>query len=239
VSAQMPATAPADPTSVAASRAGAGGISAAAGSPKPAKRMTAQMSGEDTRAKIIAAVVETLHAEGIVGTSARAIARRGDFNQALIFYHFGSVEGLLAAAAISEGERRAAVYADRFGQISTLGELVSVAREVHENEQRGGIVNVLTQMLAGSASSPGLRSAIFDGIQPWLELVEQAVGRVVGTSSVGSLVSMHDVAFAISSLFLGFELMTAADPEGVKATALFDSIERVASVVETLLQATR
>ena len=197
------------------------------------------MSGEETRSKIIAAAVDTLNHEGIVGTSARAIARRGEFNQALIFYHFGSVEGLLAAAAMSEGKRRAGIYADRFGKITTLAELVSVAREVHENEQREGSVNVLTQMLAGSSSSPGLRAAIFDGIRPWLALVEDAVARVVGDSSVGTLVSMHDAAFAISSLFLGFELMTAADPDGVKASVLFDSIERVASVVEVLLHSTR
>jgi AcrR family transcriptional regulator len=51
----------------------------------------------DTRQRIIDAAVETVRREGIVGTSARAIARTGGFNQALIFYHCGSVNDVLLA----------------------------------------------------------------------------------------------------------------------------------------------
>ena len=42
------------------------------------KRRTS--SGDETRARIVEAALATLKAEGIVGTSARAIARQGDFN---------------------------------------------------------------------------------------------------------------------------------------------------------------
>lgn len=53
----------------------------------------------DTRERIVEAALRTLKPDGIVGTSARSIAGSGGFNQALIFYHFGSVrEALLAAA---------------------------------------------------------------------------------------------------------------------------------------------
>ena len=208
---------------------------AAARVAKPARRMTAQMSGEETRARIIAAAITTLNAAGIVGTSARAIARQGDFNQALIFYHFGSVDGLLAAAALSEGARRAGVYTDRFGQITSLGELVSVAREVHIQEQAEGSVNVLTQLLAGSSSSPIVRQAIVDGMRPWMVLVEEAVARVVGDAPLGQLLPMHDVAFAIASLFLGFELMTSTDPQGTRASSLLDGIGHTVELLEKLL----
>ena len=115
-------------------------------------RKTAAASGEETRGRIIAAAVETLNAVGIVGASARTIARTGDFNQALIFYHFGSVEGLLVAAAKTEGVARSARYAEKFGQVSTIAELVTIARSVHQQEQSDGAVNVLSQLLAGSMS---------------------------------------------------------------------------------------
>ena len=197
--------------------------------------MTALLSGEETRAKIIAAAAKTLREEGIVGMSARSVARNGGFNQALIFYHFGSVDGLVAATALSEGGRRSSVYAERCGKISTLKELVTVAREVHDEEQKQGSVNILTQMLAGSSASPILRQAIVDGMQPWMTLVEQAVTRVIGDSPLASLVPMTDAAFAISSLFLGFELMTGADPDGARANGLLDSIEKFATAIETLL----
>ena len=63
-------------------------------------------SGEETKARILAATLETLTEEGIVGTSARAIARTGDFNQALIFYHFGSVDDAIVAAVGQMSDRR-------------------------------------------------------------------------------------------------------------------------------------
>ena len=40
----------------------------------------------------------------MAGVSARAIARHGDLNQALVFYHFGSVDGLLQAVARTDAE---------------------------------------------------------------------------------------------------------------------------------------
>jgi AcrR family transcriptional regulator len=204
-------------------------------SPVRQSRPTSQATGEETRVKIIDAAIEALNLQGITGASARAIARVGNFNQALIFYHFGSVEGLLVAAARTEGQARAARYAERFAEVRTLSELVTIARAVHEVEQAAGSVNVLTQMLAGAASSPMLRAGVFDAMTPWLELVEQAIERVIGDSGLGPLVPIADIAFAVASLFIGLELMTALDQSGERATSLFDSIEKLSKLFSMLL----
>ncbi len=198
-------------------------------------RPTSQASGEETRVKIIAAAIETLNVEGITGASARAIARTGNFNQALIFYHFGSVEGLLVAAAKAEGEVRAERYAERFAEVRSLSELATIARAVHEVEQAAGSVNVLTQMLAGAASSPMLRTGVYEAMMPWLALVEEAIARVVTDSGLPSLVPISDMAFAVASLFIGLELMTALDESGERANSLFDSIEKFAGLFSLLV----
>jgi AcrR family transcriptional regulator len=96
--------------------------------------------------------METVKVEGITGASARAIARVGSFNQALIFYHFGSIEGLLVTVAKVEGEQRALRYKGAFETVTNLKELISVARAVHVEEQAQGTINLLTQLLAGAAS---------------------------------------------------------------------------------------
>lgn len=202
---------------------------------RPGTRQTSQASGEETRVKIIAAAIETLNVEGITGASARAIARTGNFNQALVFYHFGSVEGLLVAAAKAEGEVRAARYAERFAEVRSLSELATIARGVHEIEQAAGSVNVLTQMLAGAASSPILRTGVYEAMMPWLALVEEAIARVVNDSGLPSLVPIGDMAFAVASLFIGLELMTALDESGERATSLFDSIEKLAGLFSMLV----
>ena len=199
---------------------------------------TSQVTGEETRLKIINAAIETLNTEGIVGASARAIARAGDFNQALIFYHFGSVEGLLIAAAKAEGMARSKRNASRFAEVQSIEALVRVAREVHTQEQAEGSVNVLTQMLAGATNQPALREGLYQAMTPWLELVEQALGRVLGESSIRSIMPLNDLAYAVASLFIGLELMTTLDPSGERPNRLFGSIEQFAGLFEMLLRAT-
>ena len=66
----------------------------------PSSRLVAEAGGRSaaTKQALVAAAIETLRAEGFAGASARAIAGRAGCNQALIFYHFGSVVTLLLAA---------------------------------------------------------------------------------------------------------------------------------------------
>ncbi len=68
------------------------------------ERRTSSRTGQDTRDRIIDAALRTVRDEGLVRTSVRQIARTGGFNQALVFYHFGSVEELLLAALERSGE---------------------------------------------------------------------------------------------------------------------------------------
>lgn len=196
---------------------------------------SAQASGEETRQRIIDAAIATLRTEGMNGASARAIARHGGFNQALIFYHFGSVDGLLMAAAAREGERRAVRYEERFAAVRSLPEIVTVARQAHEEEQRDGSVMVLAQLLAGAASSPGLRHGIRDGVLVWMRLVEDAIARVLAGSSVSVLMPASDLAFAVSSMFVGIELMTGLEFEEHRAAALFDGMDKVAALLEAMV----
>ena len=64
----------------------------------------------DTKQRVVAAALETLREEGFAGTTTRAIARRGGFNQALVFYYFGSMDALLLAALDSTNEQRLEAY---------------------------------------------------------------------------------------------------------------------------------
>lgn len=192
--------------------------------------------GDATRQRIIAAALECLRTNGVGGTSARAIARIGDFNQALIFYHFGSVTELLVAASTSESERRAERYAARLADVRTLPELVAVARALHDEETQEGSVAVLTQMMAAAAHSDELRRAVLDGFGPWMQLVEGAIERVVAATPYTGLVPSGDLAFAISSLFLGVELVASLDPERAVEQRLFGTIEALTNIVTLLLQ---
>src|SRR5467141_21980 len=86
---------------------------------------------EPTRGRIVEAAIETLKSEGYGGASARAIARTGRFNQALIFYHFGTLKDLLLAALDETSDRRMRAYAKAVEGVRTLPDLFEVAARIY------------------------------------------------------------------------------------------------------------
>ena len=166
----------------------------------------------------------------------RAIARHGDLNQALVFYHFGSVDGLLQEVARVDASRRAQLYTDQLGEVTTLAELVAVGRRIHDVEFAEGSSAVLAQLLAGSASSPELGVAIHDGMRSWTAMIEDALGRVLSATQLAGAVPLGDVAYAIASLFLGLELMGGVDGDEARVASLFSSLDGVSHLVDALLR---
>ncbi|HZA76021.1 MAG TPA: TetR/AcrR family transcriptional regulator [Acidimicrobiales bacterium] len=192
-------------------------------------------TSDDTRARIVGAALQALRDDGIAAISARSIARHGGFNQALIFYHFGSVEGLLVAVARRESERRSALYAEALREVTSLPELVAVARRLHDEEFAAGSVAALTQVLAGAVGSDELARGIWDALEPWTTLVRETIGRLLADTPYGEALSLDDLTTAVTALFLGIELLTGLDPNGRDGT-LFPTMESVAALVDALLR---
>ncbi len=192
-------------------------------------------AGHVTKGRIVEAAVATIREEGVVGTSARAIARSGGFNQALIFYHFGSVHEVLLTAVERISEQRMARYQERLASVRTLGELIAVGAECHREDVEEGNIRVLSQMLAGASSSPELASKLRGFFDPWVELVEQAVGRVLAGTPYEGAVPVHDVAMGVVALFMGIELLSQVYDTQPSASALFQTMSQLGSLLEGLL----
>jgi AcrR family transcriptional regulator len=198
-------------------------------------------SGDETRQRIVEATLATLRTEGIVGASARAIAREGDFNQALIFYHFGSVDDAIVAAVEELSGRRMARHRIRLGVVTTLTELLAAAREIFEEDSRTGEITVLAQAFAGGNRDPHLGPALYSVIEPWNGLVAEVVDRVIDNTPLGQSpfaagLPRKEIAFAISSLFLGIELISDLDPERVDAERVFTAISALAQMLDSMLR---
>ena len=185
-----------------------------------------------TKQRIMDAALETLKTNGIVGTSARAIASAGDFNQALIFYHFGSVNRLLIEAAVESSARQVAKYRAAAGNSSSLIDLVDIARRLHTEDQQSGSVTVVTQLMAAAAGDSELRQAVLSSFQGWIDLVEEALARGLAGSPLESVTPKHQAAYAIAALFLGIELMERLDPEQSEADAVFSALASLAVLFE-------
>ena len=192
-------------------------------------------SGDETKARIIAATLETLKAEGIVGTSARAIARTGDFNQALIFYHFGSVDDAIIAAVGQMSARRIDNHSQKLAEATSLPELIRVARDLHHDDTATDNMTVLAQAFAGAAGDAEMGPKLYAELEPWSQMVGETIKRVVGDAPGAGSVPTEQIANAISAMFLGIELLDDLDPSRDHATSLFDSLEALAELLDDLL----
>jgi AcrR family transcriptional regulator len=192
-------------------------------------------AGDETRARIVEAALHTIREQGVVGTSARAIARAGGFNQALIFYHFGSVQQVLLAAVERISDQRMSRYQERLSGVRTLGELITVGAECHREDIDDGNIRVLSQMLAAASSSPELATQLRGFFDPWVELVEAAVTRVVAGTAYDGAVPVHDVAMGVVALFMGIELLSQLYDTQPSAAALFQTMGQLAGLLEGLL----
>jgi AcrR family transcriptional regulator len=186
----------------------------------------------DTRTKLMDAALRVLGDRGVAAASARVIATEAGVNQALVFYHFGTVTELLAAACGHGTEARVAAYRERFAAVGSLPELLAVGRQLHEQERRLGNVAVLGQALAGAQGDPALRPAVADALARWVAELDTVLARLLADSPLAGIAGSTGIARAVAAAFIGLELY-----EGVDAAAAddaFAALERLAVLAEVV-----
>ncbi|MEU5901258.1 MULTISPECIES: TetR/AcrR family transcriptional regulator [Streptomyces] len=189
----------------------------------------------ETRTKLLEGALRTLTEQGIAKTSARNIAATAGVNQALVFYHFGSVDELLAAACRHGTEQRVSRYRERLSGIDSLSGLLAFGREMHEEEREAGHVAVLGQLLAGSQTQPTLAAATAAGLALWIEEIEKVLTRVLSASPLGEFVDAVGLARAVGASFVGMELYEGVDAAGAeRALDSLESLSLLVSAVEDL-----
>lgn len=188
-----------------------------------------------TKLKIAEAAMATLKTRGFAGTSAREIASTGGFNQALIFYHFGSVQMALLAALDLVSTRRMDAYSPAFEQARTIPELVALARDIYVEDLQNGYVTMLGEMVAGGVADAELGGAVAARLQPWIDMVESKLRELVSGSPFESMLAPDDVAFAIVALYLGVDMLSHLEGDHTRAESLLALGERFAPLLGALL----
>jgi len=192
-------------------------------------------SAQDTRHQIAEAALEALRTIGFAGATSRAIARIGGFNQALIFYHYGSLENLLLAALDLTSEERMARYREAVDGASTLEDLMQVARRIYREDSESGHVAVISQLVAGSIARPELAKGVVERVDPWVDFCEHAIRKAIAGSPVEDALPVRELAYGAVSFYLGANLLTHLG--GATSTeALFERAEALAPAIAALLR---
>jgi AcrR family transcriptional regulator len=194
-------------------------------------KQSARSSGEATRERIVAAALKTLKDKGFAGATSRAIARTGDFNQALIYYHFGSVDDLLLAALDKTSAERLERYRAEVDKAETPEQLAEVAARVYKEDRDRGHMTVVSQMIAGSVARPELAPEMLARMEPWIELCEEALGKAFSSLPVAQVVPLRELAYALTTFYLGLNLLTHLDEDRERTEALVARLQGLAPLL--------
>ncbi|CAN5820372.1 TetR family transcriptional regulator [soil metagenome] len=174
-----------------------------------------------TKQRIVDAAFSTLKEEGFAGTSARAIARRGGFNQALIFYHFGTLNDLLLATLDKTSADRMSRYRDSIGKAKSVDDKIQTATRLYREDLVSGHITVISEMVAGSLARPDLGPEVVARMEPWIAFTEGVISDLLTGAVFESAVNPRTLAFAVVALYLGVDLLSHLDQDKSRAEALF------------------
>ena len=189
----------------------------------------------DTKQRVVAAALETLREDGFTAATSRAVAARGGFNQALVFYYFGSMDALLLAALDSTNEQRLEAYRSALADARTLGDVLDIATRLYREDRDSGHVDVVSQMIAGSVARPELAPQMLERMQPWIDLSEEVLARVLADTPVADAVSVQELAYAVVTFYLGANLLTHLEPDRGRTDALVARLAQLEPLLTALL----
>ena len=185
--------------------------------------------------RLVEAALATIRSRGFPGTTARAIARTGKLNQALIFYHFGSLDRLLLAALDLTSAQRLARYQSALSTTTSLTEVVDVMSRLYAEDIEVGHIAAVQEMVAGGSSVPSLRSSVVARMEPWVQFADDVITRLLKGTFLESVLPTKDFAYAAVALYFGIETLTHLDGNRMRAEALFDTAKQLAPIADAVL----
>jgi len=164
----------------------------------------------EARLNLVEAAITVLARDGFAHTSARAVAAEAGGTNGSIFYHFGSMDGLLAATASELSQRRmgrvkAALGGDNAASQwpDRLGETIRAEAESPE-----GVAVV--ELLVGARTSPGLGQPIRQALDESTQFTAAELVRIMGDSPSAQLIPVELLAEVATATFFGLELFIQA-----------------------------
>jgi AcrR family transcriptional regulator len=188
--------------------------------------------GDDTRERILQAALTALKTRGFAGSTNRTIAGIGTFNPALTFYYFGSVHDLLLAALEEASRERLERYEQAAREAGSATELLSLMRRIYADDVESGFIRVASEMVAGAVANPELGPRVVALMQPWIDLAEESIARVLAGTPFQALADPADLASAAVMFYLGANLFTQLVPERPGVEPLLDAAERASTLFD-------
>lgn len=191
----------------------------------------------DTRERLIRGAFESLRTRGYASSSSRAIGSIAGVNPALVFYYFESVDDLLMAALAESNAERLSRYRSSVEEARSPSELVATLATIYRDDVSSGHIAVVSELVAASVSNPELAARVTALMDPWVELAEGSVERMLSSSPLRDVASARTIALVAVVFYLGANLLTQLLPERSDVDALLEDAARLAPLLDKLVLA--
>lgn len=165
----------------------------------------------EARAALIEAAIQVLAREGFTRTSARAVAAEAGGTNGLIFYHFGSMDGLLAATAAELCRRRVIRVKEALGGDEAAVRWPERLADTIRAEATSPEGIAVVELLVAARTTPGLTEPIVTAIDESIHFAAGELETILADSPWGPLLPVDLVAELATAAFFGLELFTQAD----------------------------
>jgi AcrR family transcriptional regulator len=181
--------------------------------------------GAATRQKIEIAAVELVAERGWDAATTRAVAERAGVNQALIHYHFDSIDTLLRSAVVTALESEMAAATQPFAGGTLASGLVGAVEAVERFDPQSPSAILLAEAMVRAMRDPQLAEAIVGGLQAFRHLVAARVRLAASAGEVSADVSPDAAGTLVAAVLDGLLFHRIVDPS-----------TDVASIRDVLLQ---
>lgn len=125
-------------------------------------------------------------------------------------------------------------YAAQARAARSAGELLELMRRIYRDDVESGFIRIASEMVAGGVANPELGPRIVELMQPWVDLAEESIGRVVEGTPLEGLADPGEFASAAVIVYLGANLFTQLVPERDAVEPLLQVAERGAAIADGL-----
>jgi hypothetical protein len=147
------------------------------------------------------------------------------------------MDALLLAALDWTNEQRLAAYRAALAAAATPADALDAAARLFREDRDSGHITVVSQMIAGSVARPELAPQMLARMQPWLELCQETLTRILGETPLTAVVPRGELARAIVTFYLGANLLTHLEGDTGAAEAVIARLRDVLELVDGLLDA--
>lgn len=161
------------------------------------------MSSEETRTALMDAVVRLTATSGTKGLTARGIAGEAGVNQALVYYHFNGVDGLLHESYERATLAMLADYTSDLEDVRTFEELYRVGAVLADRAEADGSASLLSHVIAAAHTDDRMALMLSESMGHWRAAITRSIERILTARGLDGVVDIDSLAGSLAASTVG------------------------------------